>query len=154
VEALVDGAELVLAVVAFGADDEREVDLGRRRRAGDRSASASPTNSAGRSASARVAGSRPMPSRARAASSRDATPASASEFASVLRRWANAPSTTLFTCGATPGAVRRNATSAESTFGRGRNTSRDTAWKPVRSAASCTSTDTAPYAFVRGAAKK
>ena len=29
-----------------------------------------------------------------------------------------------------PGAVRRNATSADSTFGRGRKTSRETGWKP------------------------
>ena len=50
--------------------------------------------------------------------------------------------------------MRRNATSAESTFGRGRNTSRETGWKPVRSVASCTSTETAPYAFVDGCAKK
>ena len=50
--------------------------------------------------------------------------------------------------------MRRNATSAESTFGRGRNTVRETGWKPVRSAASWTRTETAPYAFVLGSAKK
>ena len=46
--------------------------------------------------------------------------------------------------GAMPGAVRRNATSADSTFGRGRKTSRETEWKPVRSVASWRSTETAP----------
>ena len=60
------------------------------------------------------------------------------------------PSTTRLTSAEAAGPIRRNATSAESTFGRGRNTSRDTGWKPVRSAASCTSTETAPYAFVDG----
>ena len=49
---------------------------------------------------------------------------------------------------------RRNATSAESTFGGGWKTVRETGWKPVRDAASWTSTETAPYAFVDGAAKK
>ena len=50
--------------------------------------------------------------------------------------------------------TRRNATSAESTFGGGRKTVRATGWKPVRRAASWTSTETAPYAFVDGSAKK
>ena len=45
---------------------------------------------------------------------------------------------------------RRNATSAESTFGGGRKTVRETGWKPVRSAASWRRTETAPYAFVPG----
>jgi hypothetical protein len=40
--------------------------------------------------------------------------------------------------------LRSNATSAESTFVRGRNTVRATGWKPVRSVASWTSTDTHP----------
>ena len=80
-------------------------------------------------------------------------PASASELASVLRRWAKRASTSVLTCGEAPGAMRRKATSAESTFGRGRNTSRDTGWRPVRSVASWTSTETAPYAFVDGRAK-
>ena len=52
----------------------------------------------------------------------------------------------------TPGR-RRKATSAESTFGSGANTLRDTGRRPSRSQASCTSTDTAPYAFVPGLAK-
>ena len=46
VDALVDGQELVLAVLAQRADDEGEVDL-RRRRPDHRSASASATNSPG-----------------------------------------------------------------------------------------------------------
>ena len=50
--------------------------------------------------------------------------------------------------------MRSKATSAESTLGGGRKTLRDTGWKPVRRASSCTSTDTAPYAFVDGRAKK
>ena len=54
---------------------------------------------------------------------------------------------------ANPGR-RRNATSIESTFGWGTNTLRDTARAPVRSQASWTSTDTAPYAFVPGTAKR
>ena len=49
--------------------------------------------------------------------------------------------------------MRRKATSAESTFGCGRKTVRETAWNPVRSAASWTSTETAPYSFVPGCAK-
>ena len=66
-----------------------------------------------------------------------------------------AASTTRLTSGHSSGSgLRLNATSAESTFGRGRKTSRVTGWQPVRSVASCTSTETAPYAFVRGAAKK
>ncbi len=58
------------------------------------------------------------------------------------------------TSGGAPGPILRKATSADSTFGRGLNTSRETGWKPVRSAASWTSTDTLPYAFVEGSAKK
>ncbi len=50
--------------------------------------------------------------------------------------------------------MRRKATSAESTFGGGRKTVGETGWKPVRSAVSRTSTETAPYAFVRGSAKR
>ena len=81
-------------------------------------------------------------------------PASESEFGRVFRRCENAASTTCLTIANRGGSsVRRNATSAESTFGGGRNTVRATGWKPVRSAASCTSTDTAPYAFVEGEAK-
>ena len=45
--------------------------------------------------------------------------------------------------------VRSNATSAESTFGCGRKTVRETGWKPVRRVASCISTETAPYAGAR-----
>ena len=50
--------------------------------------------------------------------------------------------------------MRRNATSAESTFGGGLKTVRETGWNPVRVAASWISTETAPYAFVDGTAKK
>ena len=51
--------------------------------------------------------------------------------------------------------MRRNATSAESTFGGGRKTVRETGWSAgPRASASWTSTETAPYAFVDGAAKK
>ena len=54
----------------------------------------------------------------------------------VADRFFAVPSTTRLTGSAAPGAMRRNATSADSTLGRGRNTSRDTGWKPVRSVAS------------------
>ena len=95
-----------------------------------------------------------LPSAA-AASSLLAIPASSSEFGSVLRRCAKAPSTMRFRRRQSGGSsVRRNATSADSTLGRGRNTSRETGWKPVRSAASWTSTLTAPYGFVDGCAKR
>ena len=50
--------------------------------------------------------------------------------------------------------IRSKATSADSTFGGGRKTVRETGWKPVRTAWSRTSTETAPYAFVPGWAKK
>ncbi len=72
-------------------------------------------------------------------------PASASEFGSVLRRCENAASTTCL-IRAKPGGsgILRKATRAESTFGGGRKTVRETGWKPVRSVASCTSTETAP----------
>ena len=116
------------------------------------SASASATNSCGLERLGPRRGgrgrSRPAPPRAARATAR---PASATEFGSVLRRCANAASTTRLTPAKSSGsATRRKATSAESTFGGGRNTVRETGWKPVRSAASCTSTETAPYAFVLG----
>src|SRR5262249_6966758 len=151
IDALEHGDDLVLAVVARRADDERQVDL----RVGPHaSAAASATNSSGASSSARTFASRPIAPSATTAGSRVTTELSAGELASVLRRWANAASTTRFTPAGTEASRRRNATSAESTFGRGRNTSRETAWKPVRSATSCTSTETAPYAFVPCCAKK
>ena len=59
VDALENGRDLVVAVVACRPDDEREVDLRCRRRAAH-SARASATNSSGSSASARVSGSRPI----------------------------------------------------------------------------------------------
>src|SRR5688572_8341594 len=153
-EPLQDGHDLVLAIRARRPDDEREVQL-RGGRGACHSARVSSTNSCGSSASARTPGSRPIRSSAAAASSRVASPDSSSEFGSVLRRCANAALTTLLTLRKSSGStVRRNATSAESTFGRGRNTVRATGWNPVRSAASWTSTETAPYAFVPGEAKK
>src|SRR5262249_7085412 len=112
------GRDLVVAVRLGSADDQREVDLGRRVGARHRSAWASATNSGGASASARTAASRPIAWSAAAPCSRVAAPASASELASVLRRWAKAPSTTGFTPLGTPGATRSKATRAEATFGR------------------------------------
>jgi hypothetical protein len=53
---------------------------------------------------------------------RDASPAIAIEFASVFRRWANALSTTGRTSASGAPGTRVNATSADSTRGRGRNT--------------------------------
>src|SRR5204863_3033294 len=127
-ESLVKGQELVLAVVAQGADDEREIDL-RRRRSFHRSAAASATNSGGVRASARVAGSRPIAASATAARARVASPASSSEFGSVLRRCANAAPTSRFNSAYSGGRPRRRkATRADSTFGRGRNTGRETGW--------------------------
>src|SRR5205823_7349655 len=87
---LVHGRNLVLSVGTARADDQREVDLRRGGGASHGSAAASATKSGGASSSARVAGARPIVSRARTASSRAARPASSSEFASVLRRCANA----------------------------------------------------------------
>src|SRR4051812_11198854 len=154
-EADEDGDELVVAVGAERAGDEREVEL----RVGEADAHASASrrrgNSSGASASARV--SAPWPSVASAATvcARGAAPASSSAFARVFRRWPNAAPTSVRSSPNRAGSGRRrNATSAESTFGRGRKTSRETGWKPVRSVASWSRTETAPYAFVRGAAKK
>ncbi len=84
-DALVDGDELVLAVVAQRPDDERQVDL-RGSGSPHRSASASARNSGGASASARTDGSRPIAASASTARSRLARPAISSEFGSVLRR--------------------------------------------------------------------
>ena len=56
----------------------------------------------------------------------------------------NAAETTASTPGSAGGEIRSNATSAESTLGGGRNTVRETGWKPVRRAWRRTSTDTAP----------
>ena len=89
-------SDLVLAVRAERADDEREVDLRRcAERAAHASLRVSSTNSGGSSASARTDGSRPERGERRDRRSRVATRRrAASEFASVLRRCANAPSTT------------------------------------------------------------
>ena len=107
-EPLEHGDDLVLAVAPQRADDEREVELRRRvprrARAQRTSASASATNSSGASASARTSRPRPIAASAATTSSRLATPASASEFASVLRRCANAPRTTAAHRSASAGA--------------------------------------------------
>ena len=153
IDPLQEGRDLVLAVRAGRADDEREIDLRRRRRS--HSASVSAANSAGASASARASGGRPIEASAAAATSREQSPASASEFGSVLRRWANAASTTCLIRAKSSGSgKRRKATSAESTFGGGRKTVRETGWKPVLSDASWISTETPPYAFVDGVGEK
>ena len=114
------------------------------------------TNSSGASASARALAGRPSAPSAATACARLATPASSSEFASVLRRWANAACTTrLRPLYSAPQSVRRSsASSAESTPGGGRKQVRATGWKPTRAQVSCTSTDTAPYARVPGSATK
>ena len=121
------------------------------------SACAASTNSGGSSASARTCRSRPERRRAprrpaRASRRRRA----ASEFASVLRRWANAPSTTLrisrevgraAACGGTRRAPSRRWAAAGTPSGR-------PGGSPFARVASWTSTETAPYAFVEGTAKK
>src|SRR5215216_7059918 len=148
--------DLVAPVRPRRPDDQRQVQLRGGEQLGHASAAARRTNSSGSSSSARALGARPSCASAAAASSRPAMPASSSEFGSRLRRWAKAPSTTRLSLGqGTRGrsARRRKETRAESTFGGGRKTVRETAWKPVRSVASCSRTETAPYAFVLGAAK-
>ncbi len=66
-----------------------------------------------------------------------ARPASSNELGSVFRRWANAPCTTSLIRPKSEGCGNRtNATSIESTRGRGRKTVRDTACEPVRRAES------------------
>ena len=103
----------------------------------------------GRSADGRA----PQASRSPAPGSQ--TPLSASEFASVFRRCAKPPETMRASSAGRGGpGTRSKATSAESTFGGGRNTVRAIAWNPVRRALSRISTETAPYAFVPGSAKK
>ena len=67
---------------------------------------ASSRNTGGASASARTAGSRPSAARPATACSRVVTPASWSELASVLRRWANAPSTTFRSPAKSGGSAR------------------------------------------------
>ena len=81
-------------------------------------------------------------------------PESASEFASVFRRCAKAAFTTGRTAASDGPSTRSNATSADSTRGRGLNTVGATGWKPSLRVLSWTRTETAPYAFVRGEAKK
>src|SRR5579884_3708080 len=148
------GQHLVLAVGPGRADHECEIDL-RGRGSPHASARASSTNSGGASTSARVDAPRPIAASAATPRSRVAKPLSASEFGSVFRRCANAAATTsLIRAYSAGSATRRNATSAESTFGAGRNALRATGWKPLRSHTSCTSTETAPYALVAGLANR
>ena len=85
IDPLVDGRELVVAVLTAWPDDERQIDL-RRRGAGHVSASASATNSGGVNASARTLASRPIVASASTARSRVTRPESDNELASVLRR--------------------------------------------------------------------
>src|SRR5215218_1377826 len=141
------GRDLVPSVGPGRADDEREVELRGCEELGHRSAAARRTNSSGSSSSARASVLQPIDSSASSARWRSVRPASSREFGSRFRRWAKAASTTRFSSGHAIGGGlgrRRKATSAESTFGGGRKTVRETRWKPVRSAASWTSTETAP----------
>src|SRR5439155_3326949 len=94
IDALQNGHDLVVAVVALWADDEREVNLRARRRALHARAFASSTNSRGSSASARVSTCRPTERNASSAFWRVATPLKASEVGRVFRRCAKPASTT------------------------------------------------------------
>ncbi len=72
----------------------------------------------------------------------------------VLRRTANAARTSERVAGSGAGAMRRRPTRAESTRGRGENTSRPTVRRPVDRHASCTTTDGPPYSRVPGGASQ
>ena len=137
--------ELVIAVAPPRADPQDEIDLRRRERLHATGSAAraprAPRTPSGCSASARARGSMPAAAHTRSTTARGAQPASASEFASVLRRWANPAETTARIAGqrsasSAHSARRRNATSDESTFGTGTKTERDTAWRPTGSSAS------------------
>ena len=97
IDALQDRRHLVHAVIPPGPDHQREIELGRRRRACHASSRANARNSAGGSSSALVACGRLRAPRTRSTSERLATPLSSIEFGSVLRRWAKAASTTHLT---------------------------------------------------------
>ena len=148
-DALVNGHELVLAVGARRANDEREVDLRRRRaRSRPRAPSGAPRIGRRKLLGPHVA---PRPTGQRLDSRlarRD--PSERERVRECLAPVRERSLDDALDLRRGPGAIRRNATSAESTFGRGRKTSRETGWRPVRSAASWTSTETAPYAFVDG----
>ena len=149
VEPLEDRHDLVLAVVAARADDEREVDLRRRPSAplAHREPRVSATNSSRLErlgADVRVAADRRERRHrpARATRPRRARGSSAS----VLRRWANAASTTRLTvasrlrqprCARTRRAPSRRSAAAGTPRAR-------RGGSPVRAVASWTSTDTAP----------
>src|SRR6185437_16434796 len=148
VDRLEERRQPVVAVLPQRPDPQAQVHLCRCAQDHPRSSSASCPNRSGGSCSAR---------RSAISAGGAGRPARRSEFASVLRRWANAPCTTVPIQAQSgpkrkPGR-RRNATSIESTLGWGTNTVRDTGRAPVRSQASWTSTDTAPYALVPGTAK-
>ena len=105
VDTLEHGRHLVLPVGAMRADDKGEVELRGCRGASHRRAASSGGYSSGASSSARVAAGLPMCPSASAASAREATPASSSELGSVLRRWANAASTSRFSSGYSAGKL-------------------------------------------------
>ena len=92
VDPLQDGRDLVLAVRAGRADDEREVELRRRRRSSQRLGERDELRRRERLGT-RLRRAADRLERRRRDLAR-ASPASASEFGSVLRRWANAASTT------------------------------------------------------------
>src|SRR5206468_7833901 len=97
-DALQNRCYFVPPVLAERPDDEGQVQLGRcERLAHLDSAFARARNSGGASSSALTVGSRPISARAPVACARVARPASSSEFARRLRRWANAAVTTSFT---------------------------------------------------------
>src|SRR5262245_59199167 len=159
VDSLEDRGDLVQPIDAPRPDHEREIDLCRGNCSAllhPARASASCTNSSGASSSARTLACRPSAASASWARSRSAKPLRSSEFASVLRRCANAAETTRRAASSSEshGRVRPKATSAESTLGGGRKQVRATGWRPVRSTVSCSTTETAPYSFVPGGAKK
>ena len=85
IDPLQKGCDLVFSVVASRADDEAEIDL-RRRPAVHARFRASSTNSCGSSSSARTLGARSIAASAFSTRPRAASPARATEFASVFRR--------------------------------------------------------------------
>ena len=101
-------------------------------------------------------GAAPIAASAATTSSRDATPASASALASVLRRWPKAAlddaPNDLGPRRARDAARTPRARSRRSAVGGTPCARRD--GTPSAARASCTSTDTAPYAFVEGSANR
>ena len=150
---LVDGQQLVLAVVAQRADDEREVDL----RRGGRALTASASRERERTRAARA------PPHARRGVAADRLERrggllardEARELERVRQRLPPVRERGRDDL-LDPREARRAARCAGRRRARSRRSAaagtplRETGWKPVRSAASCTSTETAPYAFVPG----